>query len=207
VAPAFRAVPRHRCSTGFNSGLEHCGAYLQRVRGFWRAHSHGPEPEVHAPPCWSRRIVAQYICGHRAQHIMRTYHAVSHGRNWTRSEQSDAAHTEGILIDASRPATPPRGGSQTAPRNARGLQTCVRSADRAGGHSRCGREHPARLRQGTACPCTASEAAEVLTRGSKRRPRRACHRQPDGSPVRRRSHTCGRSMRSRTSCLVRIWSG
>jgi hypothetical protein len=124
VAPAFRAVPRHRCSTGFNSGLEHCGAYLQRVRGFWRAHSHGPEPAVHAPPCWSRRIVAQYICGHRAQHIMRTYHAVSHGRNWTRSEQPDAAHTEGILIDASRPATPP---IEAAARRRRGtLAACKR---------------------------------------------------------------------------------
>src|SRR5579875_468635 len=34
--------------------------------------------------------------------------------------------------------------------------------------------------------------------------------QPDGSPIRRRSHTCGKSMRSHTSCLVPIssaWSG
>jgi hypothetical protein len=58
------------------------------------------------PPCWSRRIVAQYICGHRARRIMRTYHAVSQGRNWTRSAQPDAANTEGTLIEASHPAAP-----------------------------------------------------------------------------------------------------
>jgi len=39
-----------------------------------------------------------------------------------------------------------RGGSQTAPRNARGRQTCARSAGRA-------------------CPCTPSWVCEVLTRG------------------------------------------
>src|SRR6266568_1020662 len=53
------------------------------------------------PPCWSRRIVAQYIYGHRARCIMQTYHAVSQGSNWTRSEQPDAANTEGTLIEAS----------------------------------------------------------------------------------------------------------
>jgi hypothetical protein len=34
---------------------------------------------------------------------MRTYHAVSQGRNWTRYEQPDAANTEGTLIEASHP--------------------------------------------------------------------------------------------------------
>jgi len=34
---------------------------------------------------------------------LRTSHAVSQGRNWTRSEQPDAAHTEGTLIEASHP--------------------------------------------------------------------------------------------------------
>jgi len=58
------------------------------------------------PPCWSRRIVAQYICGHRARRIMRTYHAVSQGRNWTRYEQPDAANTEGTRIPATHPAAP-----------------------------------------------------------------------------------------------------
>src|SRR5438270_12692013 len=39
-------------------------------------------------------------------------------------------------------------------------------AGRAGCHSHCGREHPARPAiRGRACPCTSSEAAEVLTRG------------------------------------------
>lgn len=28
-------------------------------------------------PCWSRRIVAQYLCGHHARRIRRTWYAVS----------------------------------------------------------------------------------------------------------------------------------
>ena len=55
------------------------------------------------PPCWSRRSVAQYLCGHRARRIMRAYHAVSQGSNWTRYEPPDAAHTAGTLIEASHP--------------------------------------------------------------------------------------------------------
>jgi hypothetical protein len=69
----FAAVPRHRCSIGFSSGLSHCGAYPQLRSGLsrarpcacereqsplarrgkpsriFRAHSSGPEPAVHAP--------------------------------------------------------------------------------------------------------------------------------------------------------------
>ena len=48
---------------------------------------------------------------------MRTYHAVSQGRNWTRSEQPDAANTEGTLIEASHPAAPP---AEAAARRRRG---------------------------------------------------------------------------------------
>jgi len=70
------------------------------------------------PPCWSRRIVAQYLCGHRTRRIMRTYHAVSQGSNWTRSEQPDAADTAGTLIEASHPcAAPP---AEAAARRRRG---------------------------------------------------------------------------------------
>src|SRR5258706_5747375 len=96
------------------------------------------------PPCWSRRIVAQYICGYRARRIMRIYHAVSQGRNWTRSEQPDAANTEGTLTPAAHPAAPPAEAQADGAAVARGRQTCARSAGRAGGHSRSGREHPAR---------------------------------------------------------------
>ena len=74
MATALRAVPRHRCSTGFRSGLSHCGAYPQLRSGWSRARpcacsreqsplarAQGkaprllagslvwPEPEVHAP--------------------------------------------------------------------------------------------------------------------------------------------------------------
>jgi hypothetical protein len=57
----------------------------------------------------------------------------------------DAAHTAGTLIPAAHPCRAAgRGGSQPAPRNARGRHTCARSAGRAGVPCRCGRAHPAK---------------------------------------------------------------
>src|SRR5260221_12131768 len=81
------------------------------------------------PPCWSRRIVAQYICGHHARRIMRTYHAVSPGRNWTRYEQPDAANTEETVIEASHPAAPPAQPHADAAAAALGRHTRARSLD------------------------------------------------------------------------------
>jgi hypothetical protein len=120
-----------------------------------------------SPLAGLRRIVAQYICGHRARRIMRTYHAVSQGRNWTRDAQPDAVNTEGTLIEDSHPATP---RAVAAARRRRGTLAAGKRVlgppPGAGGHSRSGREHPARQAiGGRACPCTPSEAAEVLTRG------------------------------------------
>jgi hypothetical protein len=112
VAPAFRAVPRYRCSTGFSSGLlaqENRTRWRVRrgkPRGIFPAHSHGPEERVHAPLAGNRRIVAQYICGHRALRIMQTYPAVSQGGIWTLDAQPDAVLTEGTLIEDSHPVTP-----------------------------------------------------------------------------------------------------
>ena len=98
---------------------------------------------------------------------MRTYHAVSQGRNWTRAEQPNAVHAEGTLIEASHPATP---RAEAAARRRRGTLAAGKRVlgppISVGGHSRSGREHPARQAiRGRACPCTPSEAAEVLTRG------------------------------------------
>ena len=137
------------------------------------------------PPCWSRRIVAQYICGHRARRIMRTYHAVSQGGNWTRYEQPDAANTEGTLIEASHPAAPPAEAQADGAAAARGRQTCALSARRAVGHSRSEREHSARKARGRRV-----HALEFGVRGAHSRRtdaapsgdlRRARHMQPDES--------------------------
>ena len=56
------------------------GARRGKSRGFWRVHSSGPGQQS-MPPCWSRRIVAQYLCGHRARHIKRVSHAVPQESN------------------------------------------------------------------------------------------------------------------------------
>lgn len=189
----FAAVPRHRCSIGFSSGLSHCGAYPQLRSGLsrarpcacereqsplarrgkpsriFRAHSSGPLPAVHAPLAGNRRSVAQYLCGHRARRLMRTYHAVSQGRTWTRSEQPDAAHTAGTLIEASHLAAPPaETQADGAAERSRPAHVCsVRHLARAatvvvGAHIPQSR--------GTSCLCTRPQGCEVLTRGSKRRP-------------------------------------
>jgi hypothetical protein len=79
---------------------------------------------------------------------LRTSHAVSQGRNWTRSEQPDAAHTAGTLIEASHQQRRRQRRQPDGAAAARGRQTCAQSAGSAGGHSRCGREHPARKARG-----------------------------------------------------------
>jgi len=99
--------------------------------------------------------------------IMQAYHAVSQGSNWMRYGQPDAANTEGTLIPAALPAAPP---AEAAARRRRGTLAAgtrvLGPPPSAGGHSRCGREHPARQAiRGLACPCTLSAAAEVSTRG------------------------------------------
>ena len=75
------------------------------------------------PLAGNRRIVAQYICGHRARRIMQTYHAVSQGRNWTRTDQPDAANTDQTLILAVHPAAP------RALAQADGAAECSRSSN------------------------------------------------------------------------------
>jgi hypothetical protein len=57
------------------------------------------------PPCRESVDCGTIICGHRARRIMRTYPAVSQGRNWTREARPDAVNTDGTLIEDSHPAT------------------------------------------------------------------------------------------------------
>jgi len=131
-----------------------------KPRGIFRAHSSGPEERVHAPLAgsgglWhntSADIVYDASCGPLML--------------YPRGETGRSLSSPTLLTPtgaSSKPPTQQRRGprpKQTAPRNARGRQTCTRSAGRAGGHRRCGRERPARLRQGTSCPCTPREAGE-----------------------------------------------
>jgi hypothetical protein len=176
VATTFRAGPRQRCSTGFRSGLSHCGASPQRIRGLSRARlcvcSREPASRraqgkasrdlsgsliwapssSPCPPCWSRRSVAQYLCGHRARRIMRTEHAVSQGSNWTRSERARRCkhrrdpHRSHPPVPRRRPWRQPDGAAERS----RTANLC--SVHRSAGRPQplwAGREHPARLRQGT----------------------------------------------------------
>jgi hypothetical protein len=145
---------------------EPAGARRVKPRGFWRAHLYGSEPDVHAP------LLFPADCGTiHLRTSCTTHHAALSSR--IPGEKLDARCANRRCTHRSDPhrRLPPgntegRGGSLTAPRNTRGRKTCARAAGRAGGHSRSGREHPARQAiRGRACPCTPSAAAEVPTRG------------------------------------------
>jgi hypothetical protein len=145
---------------------EPAGARRGKPRGIFRAHSYGPEPEVHASLAGNRRIVAQYICGHRTRHIMRTYLAVSKGETGREMRTPTLYTPKGPssktpIWQHRRQRRQPDGAEERSR-----PQTRAWSAGRAGGHSRSGRKHPARQAiRGRACPCTSSLACEVLTRG------------------------------------------
>jgi len=144
---------------------EPAGARRGKPRGFWRAHSSGLSQKS-MPPCWSRRIVAQYLCGHRARRLMRTDPAVSPGSNWTRYEQPDAAHTAGTLIEASHPCRAAgrgpsrrRHGTLAAGKRVLGPPVARAATAVVGAHI------PRACARGRACPGTPSSACEVFTRG------------------------------------------
>jgi hypothetical protein len=162
-----RLTARARESLAGSFGLTHLGLFQQSL-----------------PPCWSRRSVAQYLCGHRARRIMRVEHAVSQGSNWTRSERARrCTHRRDPHKSAPPSGAGGRGGSQTVPRNARGRQTCARSTGRPQ-PLWTGREHPARLRQGTRVSRPApADVRDAHPRRTDAAPsgdlRCARHRQPD----------------------------
>src|SRR5258706_10433159 len=148
------------------------------------------------PPCWSRRIVAQYLCGHRARRIMRTYHAVSQGRNWTRYEQPNAANTAGTFIEASHSAAPPaEAQADGAAERSRRVHLCpVRRFARAA-TAVLGANLP-RAKPGDVVSMHAELGGRGArprrySRGSKRRPPPRSPNTTSRVSVRLRSHTCG----------------
>ena len=82
-------------------------------------------------------------------------------------------------------AAPPAEAQADSAAAARGRQTCARSAGRAGGHSRSGREHPARKARGRRVHALKLGVRGAHPRRTDAAPsgdlRRARHMQPDES--------------------------